>query len=65
MIFKIIVSTYCITGLIINLLILPKRNKEVSEQNKVIIKRYERLDLLMDKIEDLINITNINNEKEN
>lgn len=52
MIFKIIVIIYCLVGLAYNILLIPKKNKLIEEQNQFILGRYKRLDRLMDKIEN-------------
>jgi len=55
MILKIIIGLYCLVGLTYNLFILPKRNKEIYEENKIIIERYKRMDGLMDRFEEYLN----------
>lgn len=53
-IFYIIVSLYCITNMVLNLIVLPVKNLEFKRQNEYILARYERFDKLMDKAEKII-----------
>ena len=46
-IFYIIVSLYCITNMVLNLIVLPVRNMGIHKQNEYIIKRYIHMELLM------------------
>ena len=54
MIFKVIVIIYCLVGLAYNILLIPRENKLIYEQNQFIINRYKRLDELMDRVERLL-----------
>lgn len=51
MIFKTIIIIYCLVGLTYNILLIPRKNKIIEEQNQFILDRYEKMDNLIDKIE--------------
>ena len=51
MIFKAIIIIYCLVGLTLNLVFLPKRNKQLYEDSKRIMQIYDRLDDLLEKLE--------------
>lgn len=52
MILKIIVGVYCIAGLLMNLIVLPVRNKDIHKDNDYILKRFEHMERLMKQWEE-------------
>jgi len=46
-IFYIIVSLYCIQGMVLNLIVLPMKNMEIKKQNDYIMVRYAHMERMM------------------
>jgi len=53
-IFYIIVSLYCIQGMVLNLIVLPMRNMEIKKQNEYIMARYSHMEIVMAKMDKII-----------
>jgi len=49
--FKIIVIVYCLVGLFLNVILLPRKNKIIYEQNEYIIERYRQMERVLNKME--------------
>ena len=49
--FKIIVIIYCLVGLFLNLILIPRKNKIIYEQNEYIIERYKQMERVFDIME--------------
>jgi len=49
--FKIIVIVYCLVGLFLNVILLPRKNKIIHEQNEYILERYRQMERVLNKIE--------------
>ena len=54
MIFKAIIIIYCLVGLTLNLVFLPKRNKQLYEDSKRIMQIYDKLDDTLDRVQDYL-----------
>lgn len=51
MIFKTIIIIYCLVGLTYNVLLIPKKNKIIYEQNEYILERYRQMERVLNKME--------------
>ena len=49
--FKIIVIVYCLVGLFLNVILLPRKNKIIYEQNEYILERYRQMERVLNKME--------------
>lgn len=49
--FKIIIATYCLVGLFYNIMLVPRKNKLIYEQNQFILERYEHMERVLNEIE--------------
>lgn len=49
--FKIIVIVYCLVGLFLNVILLPRKNKIIHEQNEYILERYRQMERVLNKME--------------
>ena len=49
--FKIIVIVYCLVGLFLNVILIPRKNKIIYEQNEYILERYRQMERVLNKME--------------
>lgn len=49
--FKIIVIVYCLVGLFLNMILIPRKNKIIYEQNEYILERYRQMERVLNKME--------------
>ncbi len=49
--FEIIIIIYCLVGLFFNIVLIPRKNKIIYEQNQYILERYEQMEKVLNKLE--------------
>ena len=49
--FKVVVIVYCLVGLFLNVILIPRKNKIVYEQNEYILERYRQMERVLDELE--------------
>lgn len=52
--FEIIVIIYCLVGIFLNVLLIPRKNKLIYEQNQYILERYKHMEKVLNDLEGII-----------